>query len=135
MSLQTVPELPEPWQIYAGDDEALQVTVRDRNCEPINLDGYRVTAAWRRAYCAEPAIPLRVDASNAEHGKLVVFIDRDQSAYPDGDVRSGVFDVQTVSPDGIVRTVLRGPVEWVGDVDRINQTTNNDNAGGDDDNG
>lgn len=115
--MRSVPEMPEAWEIYAGDDEALQVTVRDEECDRISLEGYEVTAAWRCASCSEDEVELRVDVSEAERGVLTVHIDGEQTSIPDGPIRSGVFDIQTVK-DGVTRTILRGPVTWMGDVER-----------------
>lgn len=115
--LESVPVLPEPWPVYAGDDEALEVTVRDQECDRINLDGYDVRAAWRCSSEAEDEVQLDVDTTRASEGVLVVYISGEQTAIPDGVIRCGIFDIQTVK-DGVVRTILRGDVRWQGDVER-----------------
>lgn len=115
--MRAVPIMPEPWQIYAGDDEALQVTLRDDNCDRISLDGFTITAAWRCSSCSDPEVQLRVDDSHAADGVITVFISGDQSSVDGGVIRDGVFDIQTVK-DGVTRTILRGNVAWMGDVER-----------------
>lgn len=115
--MKAVPEMPEAWAVYAGDDEALEVTLRDENCDRISLEGFEVTAAWRCSSCSEPEEQLRVDTSRAAEGVVTVYIDGYQTAVVGGVIRDGVFDIQTVK-DGVTRTILRGPVSWMGDVER-----------------
>ena len=115
--MKAVPLMPEPWPVYAGDDEALEVTVRDENCDRINLEGYEIKAAWRCSPESEDEVQLGVDYSNAADGVLVVYISSEQTAIPDGPIRCGVFDIQT-KKDGVTRTILRGDLKWNGDVER-----------------
>lgn len=115
--LRAVPELPDPWPIYAGDDEALEVTLKDQDCNPIDLSEYVIQAAWRCEPLAAESVPLEIDTSKANEGVLTVYISGEQSAVDGGTVRCGVFDIQT-KKDGVTRTILRGDVNWQGDVER-----------------
>lgn len=110
-------ELDEPWQLYAGDDAIMGITLTSGGA-PLDVSGFDLRAAWRKNKDSAEQVPLDLQVLDAENGKLQIFIHHEQTSVEGGTIRSGVFDVQTVSSAGFVRTLVRGKVKWTKDVTR-----------------
>ena len=102
------------WRIYSGDYRAIEATIFSGD-EPADLSrftGWR--AQWRPYSSSRASVDLTVDAERASQGIIVVSIPGELSGV-DGQLRSGVFDVQA-SDEGVVRTFFRGTIVWEGGV-------------------
>ena len=102
------------WRIYGGDYRAIEATVYagDAPADLSHFTDWR--AQWRPYSSSRQVIDLVVDAERASHGIIVVSVPGELSGV-DGQLRSGVFDVQA-SDEGVVRTFFRGSIVWEGDV-------------------
>lgn len=102
--------------IYAGDDYDHVVTVVDGNDVPVDLSDRTWAAQWRKDEVSPNAVAFVVDSTNAAAGVLVVSMARSLTATLP---RTGVWDLQgTYVVDGLVKTLLAGPVEARRDVTR-----------------
>lgn len=102
------------WRIYGGDYRAIEATVYagDAPADLSHFTDWR--AQWRTYSSSRASVDLTVDAERASEGIVVVAIPGELSGV-DGQLRSGVFDVQA-SDEGVVRTFFRGTIVWEGDV-------------------
>ena len=102
------------WRIYGGDYRAIEATVYsgDAPADLSRFTGWR--AQWRPYASSRESVDLVVDAERSSQGIIVVSIPGELSGV-DGQLRSGVFDVQA-SDEGVVRTFFRGTIVWEGDV-------------------
>ena len=102
------------WRIYGGDYRAIEATVYagDAPADLSHFTDWR--AQWRTYASSRSSVDLTVDAERASEGIVVVSIPGELSGV-DGQLRSGVFDVQA-SDEGVVRTFFRGTIVWEGDV-------------------
>lgn len=84
--------------------------------EPIDLRGHVGAAQMRRKYghtelqAAFTVTCPPVGGAEAERGDVVIALTAAQASLV---TKSGVWDLQTTSPDGEVRTWVRGPVELI----------------------
>ena len=102
------------WQVYGGDYRAIEATIHSGDA-PADLSRFTDwRAQWRRYASSRESVDLVVDAERASQGIIVVSIPGELSGV-DGQLRSGVFDVQA-SDEGVVRTFFRGTIVWEGDV-------------------
>ena len=112
-------ELDEPWQLYAGDDAIMSLTLTAKKTgEPIDVTDLDLRAAWRKSKDSTEQVLLDLQVIDATQGKLQIYISHDQTSVESGTIRSGVFDLQTVNSAGFVRTLVRGKVKWTKDVTR-----------------
>ena len=110
-------QLQETWKLYAGDDAFLDLTVTAGGL-PLDLTGFELRAAWRESVAAASQVELNLQVINAPAGQLRLSIDHNMTSVDAGVIRSGVFDIQTVNPDGLVRTLVTGKTKWREDVTR-----------------
>lgn len=110
-----LPTMLQPWQIYAGDDTQITLTLTN-NGTPANLTAWGDwQACWRPAPGQDPTIPLQVDTSQLDEGRITVHIPASLTAVDGGVIRDGVWDLQA-RKDGHTKTFVRGEIEWIGDV-------------------
>ena len=105
-------------EIYAGDTFAWPTyTFKNEQGAVIDLvaDGWtNWSAQWRAKANAPEFIQLTVDTTGAATGKISLLAEPEQTRAMNG---PGVWDIQ--AEDGeVVKTWLRGPTKWVGDVTR-----------------
>jgi len=104
--------------IYNGDDWSFSCVFKNKETQlPINLvtDGWSSwKSQWRPYAKADEFFELTVDSSRANLGKIVVHI---PASITSQIVSKGVFDIEA-KQNGIVRTWLRGDIEFEMDVTR-----------------
>jgi hypothetical protein len=112
------PAIVPAWQIYAGDTFEQTYTFKTSAGVVINLvtQGYTSwKSQWRPSRDSASYLDLTVDATSANVGQIVITADADVTRAIDC---PGVFDLQATDSNGVVRTFITGPVEWVEDVTR-----------------
>lgn len=104
------PTVTSFWNIYAGDDSTIRIVFLEKD-----LSGYsNWRASWRPTWDSKTAYEFGVIVSG---DTVTLHIPGDASEYPTGVVRSGVWDLQAES-NGKVHTLIRGKINWIGDVTR-----------------
>ena len=114
----SVPVLPDPWELYAGDATGLTILLEYSKGTPQNLTDYEDwRCQWRTTPGAAEAVNIFVDDSERAMGLIHLYIAPEQTATDTGSIRSGVWDVQATL-GGEPRTFLRGTTTWRKDVTR-----------------
>ena len=105
--------------VYAGDDTGFALQLYSAEDTPLNLEGW---GEWRATWRATASDPKSVDipvTTDPTQGLVVLHLPGVLTSSLEGDIRSGVWDVQaTRTSDGAVRTFARGSIDWQGDVTR-----------------
>lgn len=98
----------EALEIMQGDDYAAIVTVTDALGDPADLSGYGAQAQIRHYFADyDPAVAVEIAAAVVLPDEVHLGIPAAQTAA----LRSGyVWDLQLVSPSGVITTILHGPV-------------------------
>lgn len=104
--------------MQAGEDFALQLTLKDSSNTVINLTGYSYRAQFRSAAAPTGVIYANYSAVtvNAAAGRVDVRLSRSQTATNDG--RQGVWDLQQTSSTGQISYLLTGKAKVVSTVTR-----------------
>ena len=101
-----------PITVYRGDTWAMSVAVTDAAGNPIDLTGWQVRAQIRGG----DTWLVDIDAVVVDDGQRIsLSLSPEKTADLPG---GGVWDLETVEPGGMVRTLLAGPVRLTEDVTR-----------------
>jgi hypothetical protein len=107
------------FEMYAGDDFALQFTLLDKpraaGGVPQDHSGWTFTAQWRNRATDAADVAFAVDQTGAAGGVVILSLTPAQTRAI---ATSGVFDLQGVAGDGTVKTFLTGVTIWREDVTR-----------------
>lgn len=104
------PTVSSFWQVYAGDDSTVRIVFHGRDIS--EYTDWR--AAWRPTWDSSTVYEIDTTVSN---DTVALHLPGSASAYPDGVVRSGVWDVQAKRGSETI-TLIRGGLNWIGDVTR-----------------
>lgn len=99
-----------------GTSFNVNVTLEDASGDAFDLTGYTVSAQIRKTYSSLTSIDFTAAIQNALNGLISLSLDDTQT----GNMKPGryVYDVEVVSPGGVVSRVLEGQVEVFAGVTR-----------------
>lgn len=99
-----------------GTSFNVNVTLEDASGDAFDLTDYTVSAQIRKTYSSLTSIDFTAAIQNAFNGLISLSLDDTQT----GNMKPGryVYDVEVVSPGGVVSRVLEGQVEVFAGVTR-----------------
>lgn len=102
--------------IDQGTSFNVNVTLEDASGNAFDLTSYTVSAQIRKTYSSLTSIDFTATIQNAVNGVIALSLDDTQT----GNMKAGryVYDVEVVSPGGVVSRVLEGQVEVFAGVTR-----------------
>lgn len=94
--------------IDQGSNFTSTVTVEDSNDNLVNITNYTTRGQVRKSYSASTATNFTTTITNATNGEFTIALSRTQT----GALKAGryVYDVEVISPTGVVTRVVEGQV-------------------------
>lgn len=94
--------------IDQGSNFTSTVTVEDSNDNLVNITNYTTRGQVRKSYSASTATNFTTTITDATNGEFTIALSRTQT----GALKAGryVYDVEVISPTGVVTRVVEGQV-------------------------
>lgn len=110
------------FQIQAGDDMKVKVSIVDKQSQPVDVSAYR--AAMQIRSCIDS--PDAIDTLTSENGRIVMgngflvldFVNKATATYKAG---SFVYDLELISPTDFITKIIGGTVRVIAEVTKIEQ--------------
>lgn len=108
------------FDICAGSDSYVRVNLIDPRAGKVNLQGYTANMQLRKSYNAEPP----ADTLTVDNGRIVIgdtYLELHFTHEATSQIRYGKFlyDLELVTPTGLVSRILQGKINVLPEVTRI----------------
>lgn len=110
------------FQIQAGDDLKVKVSIVDKQSQPVDVSSYR--AAMQIRSCIDS--PEAIDTLTTENGRILMdngflvldFVNQATETYKAGSL---VYDLELISPTNFITKILGGTIRVFAEVTKIEQ--------------